>query len=147
MGSPGVFITKTKTRMKKRLLARIQILLLLFVSLAVHAQKRTVTGRVTDTRDGSPIQGVSVLPKGSRAGVVTGADGSFQISLAPDTKTLVFSSVGYGLKEVPVTDGPIQVTLTTTGSSLNEVVVIGYGSVKKKDLTGSIATVGEKDFQ
>ena len=136
--------------MKQRLLAGINILLwLLLVSSTVHAQTRTVSGKVTDAKDGSPIPGVTVLPKGalSKAGVVTGNDGSFRISIDRRVTTLVFSSVGFGIKEAPVGEGVMAISLAATSSGLNEIVVIGYGTVKKKDLTGAIATVSEKDFQ
>ncbi|HMH22212.1 MAG TPA: TonB-dependent receptor [Puia sp.] len=134
--------------MKKRLLAGINVLFfLLFVGTAAHAQKRTVTGKVSDARDGSPLQGVTVLPKGSHSAVITGNDGSFRISVDAGTSTLVFSFVGFLIKEVPAGNGPILVSLSPVNNSLNEIIVIGYGTAKKKDLTGSIATIGEKDFQ
>ncbi|HZE83200.1 MAG TPA: SusC/RagA family TonB-linked outer membrane protein, partial [Puia sp.] len=134
--------------MKKRLLAGINALLfLLFMCSAAHAQNRTVSGKVSDARDGSPLQGVTVRPKGSNSGVVTGKDGSFRIAVGPNITALVFSSVGYGIQEMPVGNGSIQISMTAMSTALNEIIVIGYGTVKKKDLTGSIATIGEKDFQ
>jgi len=111
------------------------------------AQKKTVTGTVTDAKDGSPLAGVSVLPKGGKTGVATGSDGSFHIAVDPSTRTLVFSSVGFGTREIPIGDGPLRITLTSNNASLNEIVVIGYGTARKKDLTGSVAVVTEKDFQ
>jgi TonB-dependent starch-binding outer membrane protein SusC len=136
--------------MKKRLLARMHILLLLlFLQVALLAQqRRSISGKVTDAKDGSPLQGVTVLPKGSRSGgVVSGMDGSFIITVGANIKTLLFSSVGYTLQEVPIGSGPMAISLAAGINNLNEIVVIGYGSARKKDLTGSIATISEKDFQ
>ncbi len=91
--------------MQKRLLVRIPILLLLLcLNSALFAQNKTITGKVTDAKDGSPLPGVSVQPKGNlKSGVVTGADGSFTLSVDANAKTLVFSFVGYGAVERPVT--------------------------------------------
>lgn len=135
--------------MQKRLLARIPILIvLLCLGAALSAQKRTITGRVTDAKDGSPLAGVSVQPKGSsKGGVVTGNDGTFSLPVDPGVKTLVFSFVGYGSLERPVQGSSLEVALTAGTSSLNEVVVIGYGTARKKDLTGAVAIVDEKEFQ
>ncbi|GGB03855.1 SusC/RagA family TonB-linked outer membrane protein [Puia dinghuensis] len=135
--------------MNKRLLARMHILLfLLCLGSALSAQKRTITGKVTDAKDGTPLAGVSVQPKGSpKNGVVTGSDGSYSLSVDANTKTLLFSFIGYGTLESPIEGGPINIALTAGTSSLNEVVVIGYGTVRKKDLTGAVAIVSEKDFQ
>ena len=135
--------------MKQRLLVRIPFLLLfLCLTVALYAQKRTITGRVTDAKDGSPLAGVTVQPKGSSSGgVVTGADGRFTISLDNSAKTLVFSFVGFGSREQAVSSTPLDISLTATTSNLNEIVVIGYGTARKKDLTGAVAIVSEKDFQ
>ncbi|HXB92664.1 MAG TPA: SusC/RagA family TonB-linked outer membrane protein, partial [Puia sp.] len=135
--------------MKIRLLARMHVLLLLlFVHLALFAQKKVVSGKVTDAKDGSPIPGVTVQPKGSvNGGTVTGTDGNFTLSVDKNVQTLVFSSVGYGIREAPVGSGSVTIALTAGIGNLNEIVVIGYGTTRKKDLTGAIATVDEKDFQ
>jgi len=135
--------------MQKRLLERIPILILLLcLTSTLSAQKRTISGRVTDAKDGSPLAGVSVQPKGEpKSGVVTGSDGSYTLSVNDNVRTLVFSYVGFGTLERPVTGASLDIGLTGTSAGLNEIVVIGYGTVRKKDLTGSIATVSEKDFQ
>jgi TonB-dependent starch-binding outer membrane protein SusC len=134
--------------MKKRLLARVVIpMLLLLTSIFTYAQNKTISGKVVNSKDGSPLQGVSVVPKGLKTGTVTGSDGTFKITVGPQTTILVFSSVGFASQEAAVGSGNINISLTATNASLNEVVVIGYGSVRKKDLTGSIAVVTEKDFQ
>jgi iron complex outermembrane receptor protein len=135
--------------MIKRLLARIPILIFfLCLASSLSAQKRIITGKVTDAKDGSPLPGVSVQPKGNlKAGVVTGNDGSFSLPVDANTKTLVFTFIGYGALERPITGAPMDIALTAGSSSLNDIVVIGYGTARKKDLTGAIATIGEKDFQ
>lgn len=135
--------------MKKRLLAGAPLLLLLlFISTAAFTQTKVITGRVTDARNGNPLAGVSITPKGSsaRAGTVTDAEGNFRLSVDAGVRTLRISSIGYVLQELPVTDH-LTVSLTLANISLNEVVVIGYGTQRKKDLTGSVATVTAKDFQ
>ena len=125
------------------------LLLLLFVhSCLLAQQKRIVSGKVTDSKDGSPLQGVTVLPKGSSSGgTLTARDGSFTIRVDPAVQTLVFSSVGYGIQEAPIGGGAVAVSMTPGPGSLNEIVVIGYGTARKKDLTGAVTVVDEKDFQ
>ncbi|HSC37171.1 MAG TPA: SusC/RagA family TonB-linked outer membrane protein, partial [Chitinophagaceae bacterium] len=133
--------------MKKRLLARIQFLLLLFASTAALSQNRVISGKVTDATDGKPLAGVSVMPKGGSPGTITGADGSFRLSVSDKVNTLVFSFVGFLNKEVPASGDNLTISMATSNTSLNEVIVIGYGTQRKKDLTGSVATVSAKDFQ
>jgi iron complex outermembrane receptor protein len=111
------------------------------------AQKRTVAGTVTDAKDGSPLSGVTVMIKGGKTGATTGSDGSFHIAVDPSVRTLVVSFVGYSTREIPIIDGQLRIALTSNNASLNEIVVIGYGTTRKKDITGSIAVVSEKDFQ
>ncbi|HEX4849707.1 MAG TPA: TonB-dependent receptor plug domain-containing protein, partial [Puia sp.] len=120
--------------------------LLLFSSQA-FSQNKTISGKVTDSNTGQPLQGVSVIPKGLKKGTMTGPDGSFTISIPANTTTLVISSIGFATRQIPITGGSIDVAMTETNASLNEVVVIAYGTSKKKDLTGSVATVTQKDFQ
>src|ERR1700743_3584976 len=100
--------------MKKRLLARIPLILLLLLLLLpvfLHAQKRTLRGKVTDARDGTPIQGVSVQPKGSLSGgAVTGADGQWTLTVDANVKTLVFSFIGFATVERPAGEGAMTVS-------------------------------------
>lgn len=104
-----------------------------------------VTGKVTSPT-GEPIPGVSVSVKGSSAGTSTDTAGNFAITV-PDGATLVFSSVGFDLQEVPVSGKTIiNVTMKeSTGRSMDEVVVIGYGTASKRDLTGSIVKIAGKE--
>ena len=111
------------------------------------AQNRTITGIITDTaRHG--IGGVSVLVKGTGTGTQTANDGTFTLNITSATaSTLVVSSVGYVTQEVPIGDGNnINVVLKSANNTLADVVVIGYGTVRRRDQTGSISTVTSKDF-
>ena len=132
----------------KDILKRFVLPSLLLVAQVAFSQGKVITGKVTDSKDGSPLGGVSVIGKGSTTGTQTAPDGTFHISVASSVTSLLFSSVGYVTQEVSIvgkTD--VSVSLVLVNSSLSEVVVIGYGTARKKDLTGSVATVSAKDFQ
>ena len=121
----------------------------LFLSLFVinaQAQNKTVTGKVTDSKDGSAIVAASVVGQGTTIGVRTAADGSFKISVPNAVNTLFISSVGYASKQVTITGGELKVSLVESTEQLNEVVVIGYGTARKKDVTGAVSSVQAKDF-
>ncbi len=128
-----------------RLLLLLLLPLLLFCMPAL-AQDQTVTGKVTDAKDGSPMANVTVQVKGTKTATQTNADGTFKIKLPTDAKILVLSSVGYANKEISATNGDAIVSLTqTTNNDLNEVVVIGYGVQRKRDVTGAIVKIsGDK---
>ncbi|HVV03307.1 MAG TPA: TonB-dependent receptor [Puia sp.] len=128
---------------KKRLLVRTPVLLLLLLAtLFSYAQNRTITGKVTDAKDGAPLANVSIVPKGSSKGVTSGADGSFRITVNATSNTLIFSSVGFGTRSVGITGDVLNIQLSATNSALNEVIVIGYGTQRKREVTGAIARVG-----
>jgi iron complex outermembrane receptor protein len=111
------------------------------------AQDRVVTGKVTDSKDGSPVIGATVQAKGTRTGTSTKNDGTFSISIASSVTTLVISSVGFATQEISITGkNSVDVSFVATGTNLNEVVVTGYGTARRKDLTGSTTSVREKDF-
>jgi len=132
----------------KRLLARIGLpALLLLLTHTVFAQK-VITGKVTDGRDNSPIVGASIQPKDGKTGTSSGPDGSFQLTVDNDVTRLVISYVGFGTQEVDIAGKTsVDVALTASGGgNLNEVVVVGYGTARKKDLTGSVVSVKAKDF-
>lgn len=110
------------------------------------AQTKTISGKVTDSK-GEAVPSATVLVKGTSVSTTTGSDGAFRLTSVPaSAKTLVISSVGFTTKEVGITDGEISVSLETQNAALNEVVVIGYGTRKVKDLTGSVANITPKDF-
>lgn len=132
---------------KKRLLARVAICcLLLLHGIISSAQTRMVSGKITDST-GAPIAGATVVALGSSGGTSTGTDGVFHLSVPMSAKTLIVSFVGYASKQVPISGSDLKITLLSANNIQNEVVVIGYGTQQKKDLTGSIAVVGVKDFQ
>ncbi|MBL7697009.1 MAG: TonB-dependent receptor [Chitinophagaceae bacterium] len=100
------------------------------------------TGKVTNTVDGAPLVGVSVTVKGSPGGTSTDDQGNFTITVPSNDATLVFSYTGFESKEVKASSSPtLNIALTSSQDALNEVVVIGYGTAKKSDLTGAVATV------
>jgi TonB-linked SusC/RagA family outer membrane protein len=103
---------------------------------------QTITGKVSDKKN-NPLQGVTVLIKGTKLGTSTGMDGRFSLSNAPDKGTLIFSSAGFATQEISISGrtGAINITLNEEASSLNEVVVVGYGTVKKTDLTGAVSQI------
>lgn len=120
----------------------------LFLGLLVvnaQAQNKTVTGKVLDAKDGSPIAAASVVIKGATAGTKTAADGSFALTIPSSVAKLVLSSVGYSSREVNA-EGVITVFLNQTSNQLNDVVVVGYGTRKVKDATGAVVSLGEKSF-
>ncbi len=113
---------------------------------AQQAQKRTITGTVTDQK-GQPIPGASVVVKGTTIGIVTDMDGKFSLEVPSDAKTLTFTFVGMEPQEVIITGRTtVNVTLVEATTGLGEVVVVGYGTQKKVDLTGSVSTVSVKEF-
>ncbi|TDN38357.1 TonB-dependent receptor [Hymenobacter sp. UV11] len=132
--------------MKKTLLMSLVLMLTLFQ--VVLAQTRVVSGQVTDQKTGEGLPGVTVLLKGTSNGVSTNADGTFSLTVPTSGGTLIFSSVSYVSQERLLgADSQFKVGLAADNKQLSEVVVTGYGgSQDVKDITGSIAKVGEKDF-
>ena len=126
--------------------------LLLFFALIVgvnsaYAQNRTVVGVVTDASDGSPIIGCTVIVKGTNVGSLTDAEGNYTLQVPEgDDMYLLFSFIGYQSTEMKITSGNVNVQLTAIATDLDEVMIIGYGKVKKDDATGSVATISSKDF-
>jgi len=121
--------------------------LLVISQYAIAQQERVVTGRVTDSKDGSGVPGVTVTPKGTKTGTQTTADGSFKVTVPGNVTALVISSVGYAAQEVDITGKTVvEVSLVISNAQLGEVVVTGYGTARKKDLTGSLVSIKEKDF-
>jgi TonB-dependent starch-binding outer membrane protein SusC len=121
------------------------ILLFFLFAFCARAQK-TISGTVS-TATNQPIYGASVLVKGSKSGTTTDAQGRYTITVPNDQSVLVITYVGYGSREIPVTGkSTLDVALTENGSTLNEVVVTGYSSQAKKDITGSVAVVNIKEL-
>ncbi|MEO5947622.1 MAG: TonB-dependent receptor [Chitinophagaceae bacterium] len=132
-------------------MTKLKLLLLMslvsFAQIAV-AQNKTVTGKVTDQRDGSPIIGASIQAKGSKIGTISGRDGEFSLSVPDNTKSLTISAIGFGPFEVALTGSPIQAALKISEvQNLDEVIVTGYGTQVKRDITSVIARVKGSDVQ
>jgi TonB-dependent starch-binding outer membrane protein SusC len=119
------------------------LLFLFFLSLGAFAQQ-SVSGLITDN-SGTPLPGVNVIIKGTNVGVSSDFNGNYQINVDND-QILVFSYIGYDNVELTVNGANLDVKMTESDSELDEVVVIGYGTVRKKDLTGAVDLVTEKDF-
>jgi len=122
------------------------LMVLCTICFSAAAQTSTVTGVVTAKEDNTPIPGVTVTIKNTKQGISTDANGKFSLSV-PAGAVLVFNLVGYEPTEAPVNGPVVNVSLTARQNNLNEVVVIGYGTVKKKDLTGAVANIKGSDIK
>ncbi len=130
----------------KKFICRALLVALLCLAHTLAFAQTTVTGKVTASDNGDALPGVSVLVKGTSAGTVTSVNGDYSVSV-PANATLVFSFIGYVKQEVQVGNrSVVNVQLATDAKTLDEVVVVGYGTQKRGDVTGSIASVGEADF-
>jgi TonB-linked SusC/RagA family outer membrane protein len=131
--------------MKKKLL--LGSILLLFCFMQSFAQERTITGKIT-SQDGTPLSGASVIVSGKKTGETTAADGSFSIKVPDNTKDLKVSFIGFETQTIPVAgQNSISVSLKPSNTSLNEIVVTGYGSQRKKDITGAVSVVDVKNLK
>jgi len=137
------FFNQIKIKNMMKFLKQIQILFLLFLSLGAFAQQ-SVSGLITDS-SGTPLPGVNVIIQGTNIGVSSDFDGNYQINV-DNGQILVFSYIGYDSVELTVNGTNQDVKMTESDSELDEVVVIGYGTVRKKDLTGAVDLVTEKNF-
>ncbi len=116
-------------------------------SSVIAALEKTITGTITDLSNGESLPGVNILVKGTTIGTITDADGNYRLTAPDNAETLVFSSVGYNSEELSINGrSVINLELTPDVQSLSEVVVVGYGSVKKSDLTGSVASVTPEEL-
>lgn len=121
---------------------------LFFLFHTAFSQLTPLTGKVTDV-EGKPLENISVTIKGSNAGTTTAANGTYQLTAArPGGNVLVFSSVGYGMQEIKQGRGnTIDARLDKSDQSMNAVVVVGYGTQKKSDVTGAVASVDRKRLE
>ena len=119
-----------------------------WLSEAVAQGQQAISGTITSSDGEGQLPGVNVLIKGSTIGTISDVDGNYRITVPSDDATLVFSFVGYESKEVAVGNSTtIDVSLSPDVSTLDEIVVVGYGSQKRSDLTGSVASVSGKDME
>ncbi len=122
----------------------LMLFLALIMSFSVMAQQRRVTGVVTDQKDGSAIIGANVLEKGTSNGAVADVKGNFTINVSSASPTLVVRSIGYKTVEINIgNQSSVRVALEEETSQLEEVVVVGYGTMKKSDLSGASVSVNE----
>jgi TonB-dependent starch-binding outer membrane protein SusC len=130
-----------------RLFNKLLFLCLWLISFQVFSQSlRTVSGTVKGGDDGTALPGVNILEKGSTNGTVTDSEGNYSINVH-ENAILVFSFVGYASQEIPVgTQSQIKISLELDIATLNEVMVIGYGTVKKTDATGSLSVIDTRSF-
>ncbi|MCF6180627.1 TonB-dependent receptor [Lutibacter sp.] len=127
---------------------RLIFTLFLFFSIVVSAQsKKKVTGTVYSTEDNTPLPGASVEEKGTKNGASTDFDGKFSLEVSNASTTLIVSYLGYKTKEVTITNSSMRITLQADVSSLNEVVVIGYGTQKITKISGAISTVKSAEIE
>ncbi|GHV40159.1 SusC/RagA family TonB-linked outer membrane protein [Bacteroidia bacterium] len=121
--------------------------MLLAGCLAFAQSNRTVTGKVTEAKTGEPVIGVTVSIQGKTIGTITSLDGDYSLENVPANATLIFKIVGMKTVEIPVNNkSVINVTMEDDNQMLDEVVVVGYGTVKKRDLTGSIASIASTEI-
>ena len=121
------------------------VALLLMGCLQLLAQTRTIKGVVTDAQNGEALIGATVMVEGDKSGTVTDFDGNFSLQVPSSAKKVKISYIGYIDQQVAISDN-MQVKLESDSKALADVVVIGYGTARKSDLTGSVATVKAKDF-
>lgn len=131
----------------QNLAKRSLLLVALFVigCLQLMAQTRTIKGEVTDAQNGEALIGATVIVEGEKGGTVTDFDGNFSLQVSSSAKKIKVSYIGYIDKVLSVSDN-MKVKLESDSKALADVVVIGYGTARKSDLTGSVATVKSKDF-
>jgi len=133
--------------MLKKLTTRFLSFCIFLFSISLVAQSGFVTGKITSP-EGQPIPGVTVMQKGTSHGVVSNFDGEYQIELKPDSEILVFSYLGFRTVEIEVSAGSVlDVRMEYDDQSLEEVLVIGYGTQRKSDITGSVSSISSKDFE
>ena len=121
------------------------VALFLMGCLQLLAQSRMIQGEVTDAQNGEPLIGATVMVEGEKSGTVTDFDGNFKLQVTSSAKKVKISYIGYVDKIIEISDR-MKVKLESDSQILTDVVVIGYGTARKSDLTGSVATVSSKDF-
>lgn len=134
--------TKRKEWIKNCLLG-----IFMLVGTFSYSQEKTITGTVVSSSDGMPVPGANVIVKGTSNGTATDFDGNYTINVSGTGATLVFSSLGFISQEVPAgNQNVVNITLQEDVSALDEVVVVGYGSAKKSDITGSVSSVKSEEL-
>lgn len=139
-------VKPSKMKIKPRTKKSILIYFLLLVVCSVNAQNKKLTGIVNDGK-GNPVPNASVIVKGTTIGVTTDVNGTFSVNVPNSESIVVISDVGYETKEVTVgNNASLSISLVPSLNSLNEVVVLGYGTARKKDVTGQVSSISSKSF-
>jgi len=139
-------LTNTKFNSMKRKILFLSVLLLFGVSLVSAQQNLSVSGVVTDASDGNPLVGVTVMIKGTTTGTSTDANGKYSIN-APQGSTLVFSFLGMDKQEQVVKSRVLNLKMSSNSQMLGEVVAIGYGTMRKSDLSGASTSIGTEKLK
>ena len=138
-------IINKQLRMRKHVSVLITFLLLL-CSTAVFGQTKTLTGTVTD-KNGEVLPGVNVVVKGTSIGTATDTDGKFSLNIPSSNAVLLFSYIGYVSREIQVKgENSVNISLDENVQALNDVVVVGYGTLKRSEVTAAVSTLKESDF-
>lgn len=130
--------------MKKRVL--LQCLMFFFLPALLFSQQRSVTGAVKDSKDNSPLVDATVSVVGKSVSTKTKADGTFSLNVPSGATQLRISYIGYADQTVNITSDNLSISMTASTENLSDVVVVGYGTARRKDITGSVSSVKEKDF-
>ena len=126
----------------------LMLFMALLMSLPIVAQQRRVSGVVVDQKDGSAIIGANVLEKGTRNGAVADVNGNFSLNVTSSNPTLVITSIGYKTLEMSIgNQTSLRISMEDETAELEEVVVVGYGTMKKSDLSGASVSVGEEKIK
>ena len=139
-------MNQTKGNKRSRFFALLMAGVLSAASLSAQAQNRTIKGCITDANNKEPLMGATITLDGGKTGAVTDLDGNYTLIVPAGTKQITVSYIGYIAKTVQLNGDVINITLDSNDKQLGEVVVVGYGTARKSDLTGSVATVSAKDF-
>ena len=139
---------KEVKKQKKQFFIRLMLSFLFTFSAFsyANAQVKTVTGVVKD-ESGETIIGASVLIKGTTVGSITGVNGDFKLNVPANGKSIVVTYIGMVKQELPITANVMNIVLKSDAKDLDELVVVGYGTQKKRDLTGSVSSVSEKSLK
>lgn len=139
---------QTDNRYRVRMVAKfLGVILMLLTTFTAGAQNLAISGQVLD-KSQSPVPGTSVVVKGTSIGTITDGDGKFSLNVPGTKSTLVFSFIGYSTVEKVVgQQRQINVTLSDDATALDEIVVVGYGTAKKSDLTGALTSISEKQIK
>jgi TonB-dependent starch-binding outer membrane protein SusC len=123
------------------------LVLFVLVNTVMNAQQRKVSGKITSSEDLAGLPGANITIKGTSGGVTADLDGSYSILVSGQDAILVFNFIGYQSVQIPVGDkNVVNVSLKSDANNLNEVVVVGYGTRKKSDITGSVSSVSAKEL-